>query len=88
MFPLASPAHIIGSTHPQVAQPSKILFPKPPVEENFVLNHLDTLRTGREAKKDYLVTSKSGKNQQYNVVLILLPKLNLLAVKFQISGGR
>uniref|UniRef100_A0A674NZE0 SCY1-like, kinase-like 3 n=1 Tax=Takifugu rubripes TaxID=31033 RepID=A0A674NZE0_TAKRU len=67
--PETSPAHIIGGTHPQVAQPSKILFPKPPVEESFVLNHLGTLRTGREAKKDYLVTSKSDIQRQMNLPL-------------------
>lgn len=62
-FPLASPARIMGGTHPQVAQPSKLLFPKPPVDESFLLNHLDTLMTEREAQKDHTVTSKSSMNQ-------------------------
>lgn len=65
-----------------MAQPSKLSSSKPPVAESFLLNHLGTLMTEREAQKDYTVTSKSSMYQLQRLTLILAPKLNLLALFF------
>ncbi|CAF93403.1 unnamed protein product, partial [Tetraodon nigroviridis] len=70
------------STHPPMAQPSKLSSSKPPVAESFLLNHLGTLMTEREAQKDYTVTSKSSMYQLQRLTLFLAPKLNLLALFF------
>lgn len=63
-----------------MAQPSKLLFPKPPVSDGLLLNHLGTLMTEREARErenDFTVTSKSSMNQLSHLSLILAPKLKL-----------
>lgn len=59
VFPLASPVHIVGGSHPQMAQPSKVLslFPRPSGDEGLVLSHIGSLASGKE---DYPVASKSG----------------------------
>ncbi|XP_072245741.1 protein-associating with the carboxyl-terminal domain of ezrin [Leuresthes tenuis] len=43
--PETSPVHIVGASHPQIAQPSKApnLFPRPSESEGVVLGHMDKL---------------------------------------------
>lgn len=61
VFPLASPVHIVGGSHPQMAQPSKVLslFPRPSGDESLVLSHMGNLASGKES---YPTASKSGMN--------------------------
>lgn len=42
---LASPVHIVGGSHPQIEQPSKVLnvFPRPSGTEDLVLGDIDML---------------------------------------------
>lgn len=48
--PETSPIHIVGASHPQMAQPSKVLnlFPRPAGTEGFVLGHVENLAAARE----------------------------------------
>lgn len=62
--PLASPVHIVGGSHPQMAQPSKALnmFPRPLTNEGLVLSHMSSLTDGKEPLKSYTMAFKSGMN--------------------------
>lgn len=64
LFPLASPVHIVGGSHPQMAQPSKALnlFPRPLSNEGLVLSHMGSLADDKETPKSYTMTCKSGTN--------------------------
>lgn len=51
--PETSPVHIVGGSHPQMAQPSKVLtlFPRPSGTEGLVLGHMGGLTGTRETPK-------------------------------------
>uniref|UniRef100_A0A8C2W7H3 SCY1-like, kinase-like 3 n=1 Tax=Cyclopterus lumpus TaxID=8103 RepID=A0A8C2W7H3_CYCLU len=51
--PETSPVHIVGGSHPHVAQPSKVLnlFPRPPGTEGLVLGHMGSLAGSRETRQ-------------------------------------
>lgn len=62
LYSLASPVHIVGGSHPQMAQPSKVLnlFPRPSGTEGLVLDHMGSLAGNREDPKSYPLAPKSG----------------------------
>lgn len=64
---LASPVHIVGSSHPQMAQPSKVLnlFPRPSGTESLVLDHMGSLADSKETPRSYPLPSKSGMTPFY-----------------------
>ncbi|XP_040897069.1 protein-associating with the carboxyl-terminal domain of ezrin [Toxotes jaculatrix] len=53
--PETSPVHIVGGSHPQLAQPSKVLnlFPRPSGTESLVLGNIGSLVGGRETPRSY-----------------------------------
>lgn len=72
-FSLASPVHIVGVSHPQIAQPSKVLslFPRPVGTEGLVLGHMGNLAGGKETPRSYPVASKSGMTSTLAFILII-----------------
>ncbi|XP_047442469.1 protein-associating with the carboxyl-terminal domain of ezrin [Mugil cephalus] len=62
--PETSPVHIIGGSHPQMAQPSKVLtlFPKGSGTDGLVLGHTTSFVGTRETPRD--TTPISGVNRQ------------------------
>lgn len=80
VFPLASPVHIVGGSHPQVAQPSKVLslFPRPSGNEGLVPSHMGSL-----AGANYPTATKSGMNPF--PLLILIHGLMFLCLKLSLS---
>lgn len=58
--PETSPVHIVGGSHPQMAQPSKVLnlLPRPPETERLVLDHMGSLASSREDPKCYPLSPK------------------------------
>lgn len=69
--PETSPVHIVGGSHPQLAQPSKVLnlFPRPSGTEGLVLGHMDSLADSRETPRSYPVASKSDASRQMSLPL-------------------
>lgn len=67
--PETSPVHIVGASHPQMAQPSKVLnlFPRPPGTEGLVLGHMDNLAGARE--KPRVITPISDVSTQMSLPL-------------------
>lgn len=51
--PETSPVHIVGGSHPQMAQPSKVLnlFPRPSGTESLVLGHMGSLAGTKETPR-------------------------------------
>lgn len=51
--PETSPVHIVGGSHPQMAQPSKVLnlFPRPTGPEGLVLGHMGSLAGTKETPR-------------------------------------
>lgn len=82
VFPLASPVHIVGGSHPQIAQPSKVLslFPRPLGNEGLVLSHIGSLAN---AKDNYPTATKSGMNPL--PLLILIHSLMFLRLTLSLS---
>ncbi|XP_071343780.1 protein-associating with the carboxyl-terminal domain of ezrin [Trachinotus anak] len=70
--PETSPVHIVGSSHPQLAQPSKILnlFPRPSGTEGLVLGNMDNLtRETPKTPKSYPLAPKSEVSRQMSLPL-------------------
>lgn len=69
--PETSPVHIVGGSHPQMAQPSKglNLFPRPSGTEGLVLGHMDSLPASRETPRIYPVPPKSDVSRQMSLPL-------------------
>ncbi|XP_037626319.1 protein-associating with the carboxyl-terminal domain of ezrin [Sebastes umbrosus] len=69
--PETSPVHIVGDSHPQMAQPSKVLnlFPRPPGTEGLVLGHMGSLAGRRETPRSYPLPSKSDISRQMSLPL-------------------
>lgn len=69
--PETSPVHIVGVSHPQIAQPSKVLslFPRPVGTEGLVLGHMGNLAGGKETPRSYPVASKSDVSRQMSLPL-------------------
>ncbi|XP_075943925.1 protein-associating with the carboxyl-terminal domain of ezrin isoform X2 [Anarhichas minor] len=59
--PETSPVHIVGGSHPHVAQPSKVLnlFPRPPATDGLVLGHMGSLAGSKETPRSYPLPIKS-----------------------------
>ncbi|KAK6313684.1 hypothetical protein J4Q44_G00151430 [Coregonus suidteri] len=69
--PETSPVHIVGGSHPQMAQPSKVLslFPKPvAVRGGLVLGNIDSLQA-RETPRIYPLAPKSGSSREMSLPL-------------------
>lgn len=79
VFSLASPVHIVGGSHPQMAQPSKVLslFPRPSGDEGLVLSHMGSLASGKEG---YPMASKSGTSLLPPLILIHTLMFSCLAL--------
>lgn len=94
--PLASPVHVVGGSHPQMAQPSKVmnLLPRPLDNEGLILDHIGSLASSKETPESYPAASKSGMNPL--PLLIVIHDLTFLCLKhilpvsdlFQMSAGR
>ncbi|XP_041791810.1 protein-associating with the carboxyl-terminal domain of ezrin [Chelmon rostratus] len=69
--PETSPVHIVGSSHPQMAQPSKVLnlFPRPSGTESLVLDHMGSLADSKETPRSYPLPSKSDVSRQMSLPL-------------------
>ncbi|CAK6955391.1 protein-associating with the carboxyl-terminal domain of ezrin [Scomber scombrus] len=69
--PETSPVHIVGSSHPQLAQPSKVLnlFPRPSGTEGLVLGNMGSLVTSKETTRNYPLTPKSDVSKQMSLPL-------------------
>ncbi|XP_068447475.1 protein-associating with the carboxyl-terminal domain of ezrin isoform X2 [Clinocottus analis] len=69
--PETSPVHIVGGSHPHVAQPSKVLnlFPRPPGSEGLVLGHMGSLACSRETPRSYSLPIKSDVSRQMSLPL-------------------
>lgn len=67
--PETSPVHIVGGSHPQMAQPSKVLnlFPRPSGTEALVLGHMDSLAGTRETAR--VITPISDVSRQMSLPL-------------------
>ncbi|XP_013979210.1 protein-associating with the carboxyl-terminal domain of ezrin [Salmo salar] len=69
--PETSPVHIVGGSHPQIAQPSIVLglFPKPvAVRGGLVLGNIDSLQA-RETPRIYPLPPKSGSSREISLPL-------------------
>ncbi|XP_068175310.1 protein-associating with the carboxyl-terminal domain of ezrin isoform X2 [Antennarius striatus] len=64
--PETSPVHMIGDSHPQLAQPAKILslFPRPSGNEGLVLGRLDSLVGNSENSRSGSLASKPDVSRQ------------------------
>lgn len=64
--PETSPVHIVGSSHPQMAQPSKVLnlFPRPSGTEGLVLGNMGSLVASKETTRNYPLAPKSDVSKQ------------------------
>uniref|UniRef100_A0A3Q3XEI6 Protein kinase domain-containing protein n=1 Tax=Mola mola TaxID=94237 RepID=A0A3Q3XEI6_MOLML len=62
--PETSPVHVVGGSHPQMAQPSKVmnLLPRPLDNEGLILDHMGSLASSKETPESYPTASKSGMN--------------------------
>lgn len=60
LFFLASPIHVVGGSHPQMVQPSKVLslLPRPSGNQGLVLSHLGTM----DEKHGNPIASEPGMN--------------------------
>ncbi|XP_074524314.1 protein-associating with the carboxyl-terminal domain of ezrin [Halichoeres trimaculatus] len=69
--PETSPVHIVGSSHPQMAQPSKgsSMFPKQIGTEGLVLTHMESLAGIKETPKSYPPPPKSDICRQMSLPL-------------------
>lgn len=69
--PETSPVHIVGGSHPQMAQPSKVLnlFPRPPGTEGLVLGHMGSLAGSKETPGSYPLSPKSEVSRQMSLPL-------------------
>ncbi|XP_070688951.1 protein-associating with the carboxyl-terminal domain of ezrin [Pempheris klunzingeri] len=69
--PETSPVHIVGGSHPQMAQPSKVLnlFPRPSGTEGLVLGHMGSLAGSRETPRAYPLPPKSDVSRQMSLPL-------------------
>lgn len=69
--PETSPVHIVGGSHPQMAQPSKVLnlFPRPSGTEDLVLGHMGNLAGTRETPRNYPLPPKSDVSRQMSLPL-------------------
>lgn len=69
--PETSPVHVVGGSHPQMAQPSKVLnlFPRPPGTEGLVLGHMGSLTGRRETPRSYPLPSKPDVSRQMSLPL-------------------
>lgn len=69
--PENSPVHIVGGSHPQIAQPSKVLnlFPRPSGNEDLVLGNMDSLSSNKETSRNYSLESKSDISRQMSLPL-------------------
>lgn len=67
--PETSPVHIVGGSHPQMAQPSKVLnlFPRPLGTEALVLGHMDSLAGTKETPR--VITPISDISRQMSLPL-------------------
>uniref|UniRef100_UPI003AADF1A3 protein-associating with the carboxyl-terminal domain of ezrin isoform X1 n=1 Tax=Centroberyx gerrardi TaxID=166262 RepID=UPI003AADF1A3 len=69
--PETSPVHIVGGSHPQMAQPSKVLnlFPKPLGAVGLVLGNMDSLQRSRENPRNYPLPPKSAITREMSLPL-------------------
>ncbi|XP_031174094.1 protein-associating with the carboxyl-terminal domain of ezrin isoform X1 [Sander lucioperca] len=69
--PETSPVHIVGGSHPQMAQPSKVLnlFPRPSGTEGLVLGHMGSLGGSRVTPRSYSLPPKSEVSRQMSLPL-------------------
>nr|XP_046247850.1 protein-associating with the carboxyl-terminal domain of ezrin [Scatophagus argus] len=69
--PETSPVHIVGGSHPQMAQPSKVLslFPRPSGTEGLVLGHMSSLAGSKETPRKYPLASKSDVSREMSLPL-------------------
>ncbi|KAK5870186.1 hypothetical protein PBY51_024841 [Eleginops maclovinus] len=69
--PETSPVHILGGSHPQLAQPSKVLtlFPRTTGTEGPVLGHIGNLRACVETPRSYPLPPKSDVSRQMSLPL-------------------
>lgn len=58
-----SPVHIVGGSHPLLAQPSKVLnlLPRPSGTKSLVLSYMGNLEGARETPRSYPLATKSGR---------------------------
>ncbi|XP_039984628.1 protein-associating with the carboxyl-terminal domain of ezrin [Xiphias gladius] len=69
--PETSPVHIVGGSHPQLAQPSKVLnlFTRPSGTEGLVLGNIGSLASSRETPRRYPLATKSDGSRQMSLPL-------------------
>ncbi|XP_054458655.1 protein-associating with the carboxyl-terminal domain of ezrin [Anoplopoma fimbria] len=69
--PETSPVHIVGGSHLQLAQPSKVLnmFPRPPGTEGLVQGHIGSLAGSKETPQSYPLPLKSDVSRQMSLPL-------------------
>ncbi|KAM3876009.1 protein-associating with the carboxyl-terminal domain of ezrin [Diretmus argenteus] len=69
--PETSPVHIVGGSHPQMAQPSKVLnlFPKPSGPGGLVLGNIGGLQRSRENPRNYPLAPKSDISREMSLPL-------------------
>ncbi|XP_029004213.1 protein-associating with the carboxyl-terminal domain of ezrin [Betta splendens] len=69
--PENSPVHIVGNSHPQLAQPSKVLnlFPRPPDNEDLVLSDIGSIAGTRESPGTFPLQIKSDATRQMSLPL-------------------
>ncbi|XP_051232099.1 protein-associating with the carboxyl-terminal domain of ezrin isoform X2 [Dicentrarchus labrax] len=69
--PETSPVHIVGGSHPQMAQPSKVLnlFPRPAGTEGLVLGDLGSLAGCRKTPSSYPLAPISDVSRQMSLSL-------------------
>ncbi|XP_069551172.1 protein-associating with the carboxyl-terminal domain of ezrin [Brachyistius frenatus] len=67
--PETSPVHIVGGSHPQMAQPSKVLnlFPRPTGNDGSVLGHMGSIAGTRETPR--VITPISDVSRQMSLPL-------------------
>ncbi|XP_076009070.1 protein-associating with the carboxyl-terminal domain of ezrin [Genypterus blacodes] len=69
--PETSPVHIVGGSHPQMEQPSKVLnvFPRPSGTEDLVLGDIDTLPGSRENTRNHPLPPRSAVSREMSLPL-------------------
>ncbi|XP_026201300.1 protein-associating with the carboxyl-terminal domain of ezrin isoform X2 [Anabas testudineus] len=74
--PESSPVHIVGGSHPQLAQPCKVfnLLPRQVGTKSLVLSNMDNLAGTRETPRSYPLATKSDVSRQMSLPLNGLPE--------------
>ncbi|CAB1426542.1 unnamed protein product [Pleuronectes platessa] len=69
--PETSPVHVVGGSHPQLAQPSKVLnlFSKPSGTEGLVLENMGSLADRKEPPRSFPLVPKADVSRQMSLPL-------------------